>query len=126
MLASKTRLLASSRLKFSNQDFGSVCQLRQFSLASPRATRYARVINRPGTRSLHPGQASLNVNSMFLSNETNGASGTTTRTYSSESHPPDVETEFLIAGAGPAGASLACFLTSYGTFPGYAIFSDES
>lgn len=25
-----------------------------------------------------------------------------------------VETDFLIAGAGPAGASLACFLTSYG------------
>lgn len=25
------------------------------------------------------------------------------------------ETEFLIVGAGPAGASLACFLTSYGT-----------
>ena len=24
------------------------------------------------------------------------------------------ETEFLIAGAGPAGASLACFLASYG------------
>ncbi|KAJ5379390.1 hypothetical protein N7509_012509 [Penicillium cosmopolitanum] len=26
----------------------------------------------------------------------------------------EVETEFLIVGAGPAGASLACFLTSYG------------
>lgn len=25
-----------------------------------------------------------------------------------------VETDFLIVGAGPAGASLACFLTSYG------------
>ena len=29
------------------------------------------------------------------------------------------ETEFLIVGAGPAGASLACFLTSYGTFNGH-------
>lgn len=63
---------------------------------------------------------------MILSNETNGNFATTTRAYSSEAHPPDVETEFLIAGAGPAGASLACFLASYGTFPGYAIFLDES
>lgn len=27
-----------------------------------------------------------------------------------------VDTEFLIVGAGPAGASLACFLGSYGMF----------
>jgi ribulose 1,5-bisphosphate synthetase/thiazole synthase len=26
------------------------------------------------------------------------------------------ETEFLIVGAGPAGASLACFLASHGTY----------
>ena len=25
-----------------------------------------------------------------------------------------IETQFLIVGAGPAGASLACFLTMYG------------
>lgn len=28
--------------------------------------------------------------------------------------PKPVETEFLIVGAGPAGASLACFLASHG------------
>lgn len=28
----------------------------------------------------------------------------------------EVETEFLIVGAGPAGASLACFLASYGEY----------
>lgn len=27
-----------------------------------------------------------------------------------------VDTEFLIVGAGPAGAALACFLVSYGVF----------
>ncbi|PNY24210.1 2,4-dichlorophenol 6-monooxygenase [Tolypocladium capitatum] len=27
-----------------------------------------------------------------------------------------VDTEFLIVGAGPAGASLACFLASHGEF----------
>jgi hypothetical protein len=30
--------------------------------------------------------------------------------------PRVVETEFVIVGAGPAGAALACFLTSYGMF----------
>ncbi|KAL4810603.1 FAD binding domain-containing protein [Aspergillus unguis] len=49
---------------------------------------------------------------MFLSNETNGTAASS-REYSSSAHH-DIETEFLIAGAGPAGASLACFLTSYG------------
>ncbi|KAF7125419.1 hypothetical protein CNMCM5793_001597 [Aspergillus hiratsukae] len=44
----------------------------------------------------------------------NGTFGTSARAYSNESRTPDVETEFLIVGAGPAGASLACFLTSYG------------
>lgn len=33
---------------------------------------------------------------------------------SSQQTPSEVETEFLIVGAGPAGASLACFLTSHG------------
>jgi hypothetical protein len=56
---------------------------------------------------------------MVLSSTPNGINGTnrsysTTPGYSSESTAPGVETEFLIAGAGPAGASLACFLTSYG------------
>ena len=31
-----------------------------------------------------------------------------------------VETEFLIVGAGPAGASLACFLTMYGKLTEFA------
>jgi ribulose 1,5-bisphosphate synthetase/thiazole synthase len=29
--------------------------------------------------------------------------------------PGQVDTEFFIVGAGPSGASLACFLASYGT-----------
>jgi pyruvate/2-oxoglutarate dehydrogenase complex dihydrolipoamide dehydrogenase (E3) component len=33
---------------------------------------------------------------------------------SSQQRPGKVETEFLIVGAGPAGASLACFMASYG------------
>jgi hypothetical protein len=40
--------------------------------------------------------------------------GNILRQFSSASDSGPVETEFLIAGAGPAGASLACFLTSYG------------
>ncbi|KAJ5663699.1 hypothetical protein N7507_004430 [Penicillium longicatenatum] len=36
------------------------------------------------------------------------------------------ETEFLIAGAGPAGASLACFLTSYGIFNGLVTASSNT
>jgi hypothetical protein len=40
--------------------------------------------------------------------------GNILRQFSSASDSDPVETEFLIAGAGPAGASLACFLTSYG------------
>lgn len=30
----------------------------------------------------------------------------------------ELDTEFLIVGCGPAGASLACFLASYGKSPG--------
>lgn len=42
---------------------------------------------------------------------TNGAMDTN----SSAAHEGvSLETEFLIVGAGPAGASLACFLASYG------------
>lgn len=33
------------------------------------------------------------------------------------------ETEFLVVGAGPAGAALACFLTSYGEYT--FIFQDR-
>lgn len=33
-----------------------------------------------------------------------------------------LETEFLVVGAGPAGAALACFLTSYGEY----LFSVEN
>lgn len=37
------------------------------------------------------------------------------RSHSSQPAPAKpVETEFLIIGAGPAGAALACFLASYG------------
>ncbi|KAH8804414.1 FAD binding domain-containing protein [Xylogone sp. PMI_703] len=41
----------------------------------------------------------------------NGESGSTN---SKTIIPGEVETEFLVVGAGPAGAALACFLASYG------------
>lgn len=42
----------------------------------------------------------------------NGQNGSTTPDHQIKSSV--VETEFLVVGAGPAGAALACFLTSYG------------
>lgn len=55
---------------------------------------------------------------------TNGVNGTgiqaaglyqqSSRASSSQA-PGEVDTEFFIVGAGPAGASLACFLASHGT-----------
>lgn len=121
MFASRTRLLTSSAPIFSNQGLGSVCRLQRLALASPRATYFTRATKRPET---HARQAPPPLNKMILSNETNGTARTTSREYSSDAHP-DVETEFLIAGAGPAGASLACFLTSYGTIPGCATFLEK-
>lgn len=54
---------------------------------------------------------------------TNGSSGPavqmtngTSHHYASEAGDGVVSTEFLVVGAGPAGASVACFLTSYGEF----------
>ena len=38
------------------------------------------------------------------------------RYYSKGQDSGATDTEFLIVGAGPAGASLACFLASYGEF----------
>lgn len=35
-----------------------------------------------------------------------------------DAHAPEITTEFLIVGTGPAGASLACFMASYGLFSG--------
>jgi hypothetical protein len=36
---------------------------------------------------------------------------------SSEDQPEDIKTDFLIVGTGPAGAGLACFLSSNGNPP---------
>ncbi|KAL1980673.1 hypothetical protein VTN96DRAFT_3653 [Rasamsonia emersonii] len=44
----------------------------------------------------------------------NPNNGNICRPFSSAPDARAVETEFLIVGAGPAGASLACFLASYG------------
>jgi ribulose 1,5-bisphosphate synthetase/thiazole synthase len=51
---------------------------------------------------------------MSESNESNGLNGHTTSGVSNASSSPDIETDLLIVGTGPAGASLACFLASYG------------
>lgn len=45
-------------------------------------------------------------------NESNGTSN------SNETPNGIVDTEFLVVGAGPAGAALACFLGSYGEYQG--------
>lgn len=71
---------------------------------------------------------SPSIGNRMYRNATNGANGTkipiagvcqarTIQAYHSDlsqQMPGEVETEFLIVGAGPAGASLACFLASYG------------
>lgn len=51
---------------------------------------------------------------LFPTHANNHNNGNISRPYSSGPDAPAVETEFLIVGAGPAGASLACFLASYG------------
>jgi hypothetical protein len=80
-------------------------QLRFSSLAS-NTDRYSKASNM--TRSSLPeGAPSASVDG-FLSNGNH---------ETPMSNQPQIsEMEFLIAGAGPAGASLACFLTSYGIF----------
>ncbi|KAL4748419.1 hypothetical protein BDW72DRAFT_195796 [Aspergillus terricola var. indicus] len=50
----------------------------------------------------------------FLTNSDASEDITNANTMPDASVDEIVETEFLIAGAGPAGAALACFLTSYG------------
>ncbi|KAL4812579.1 FAD binding domain-containing protein [Aspergillus spinulosporus] len=50
----------------------------------------------------------------FLTNSDASEAITDANTMSGAGVDDIIETEFLIAGAGPAGASLACFLTSYG------------
>jgi NADH dehydrogenase FAD-containing subunit len=60
----------------------------------------------PGDGSLPkpPIPASINLNNSKLDDQ---------ESYSQKDMEP-IETEFLIIGAGPAGAALACFLASYG------------
>jgi NADPH-dependent 2,4-dienoyl-CoA reductase/sulfur reductase-like enzyme len=53
------------------------------------------------------------------SNAPNGINGHTVVSASGVSNdpsPPDVSTDLLIVGTGPAGASLACFLASHGQY----------
>lgn len=115
MLNPKPLLSNSLKIKQPLQNSRFVSQLR-LSLASNRAC-YSKPSNGLMTRSL-PGAAPSPVNKNFLSNGSNGAS------MSTQAHSN--ETEFLIAGAGPAGASLACFLTSYGIFNGLVIASSRT
>lgn len=54
-------------------------------------------------------------------NAPNGLNGHTVFPASGVSNapsPPDVSTDLLIVGTGPAGASLACFLASHGQCSG--------
>lgn len=46
---------------------------------------------------------------------TDGMSNNAQPGHSAAAQDQAVETEFLVVGAGPAGASLACFLGSHGT-----------
>jgi hypothetical protein len=95
----------------------AVRPLRLFSVASAKTVHYNNESKRMMVTYSLPKTTQSSISNVFLSNGMNGTSGTPARAYSNESPTPDVETEFLIVGAGPAGASLACFLTSYGIFP---------
>ena len=61
----------------------------------------------------------------FLTNSGASEALTNANTMSGASVDEIVETEFLIAGAGPAGAALACFLTSYGRRTSSFFFIDS-
>ncbi|RLL94977.1 hypothetical protein CFD26_104334 [Aspergillus turcosus] len=116
MLASRAFPSISPKLKSSTfQLFGSAVRpLRLFSIASAEPIHYTKESKRMMVTFSVPKNTQSNISNVFLSNAMNGTFGTSARAYSNESRTPDVETEFLIVGAGPAGASLACFLTSYG------------
>lgn len=123
MLASRAFPSISPKLKSSTfQLFGSAVRpARLFSVASAKTIHYSKESKRMMVTFSLPKDTQSNISNGFLSNGMNGTSGTSARAYSNESGTPDVETEFLIVGAGPAGASLACFLTSYGIFPVHII-----
>lgn len=63
--------------------------------------------------------AAFNKTTNFSAVYTDGINNANGRSYSTAAatdrdSATDVDTEFLVIGCGPAGASLACFLTSYG------------
>jgi hypothetical protein len=129
MTVSRALLNTSPNIRFTAfPGFASaVSRLQPFSSAS-NTTRYGREKYNPIPKPFRCEVIRSITKKMVLSNTPNGINGTsrsysTTPGYSSESTTPDVETEFLIAGAGPAGASLACFLTSYGIIYSYTFYS---
>jgi hypothetical protein len=116
-----SKILGPNLLKFKfplGKGSRSIAAQLRFSSLATNPTRYSKSSNIGMTRSsLAEGAPSATTNG-FLSNETNG------NFVSNHTHIS--ETEFLIAGAGPAGASLACFLTSYGIFHNLAIISNDT
>lgn len=116
-IARATSSFACGRIGGGLQIIPTSCSSRPFM-----QTRYHTV----RMRSIHTlGQLRSRIMAPFISNEKklreeglpipiNPSNDNMRRPFSSTENAGPVETEFLIVGAGPAGASLACFLTSYG------------
>lgn len=56
------------------------------------------------------------TNQVSVNTAADDVANTAQHTYSNQVEDHAIDTEFLIVGAGPAGAALACFLGSYGEY----------
>lgn len=71
----------------------------------------------PSVLTPSPDQIVLNGFGQSQGPLTNGPPVTAQQSHPHEAKDDVIDTEFLIVGAGPAGAALACFLGSYGWPP---------